>query len=127
MRTAKDNFWLDTRYEAGPALAGDHETDVAIIGGGFTGVASAYFMKKRFPEKRVIVLESEFIGFGSSGRNSGIAAGMLGNSAFLLKKTHGIENTAGLQRPADNSVSRYTNIPAVLISSPDPRHICTHH
>ena len=56
MRTAKDNFWLDTPYEAGPALAGDHETDVAIIGGGFTGVASAYFMKKRFPEKRIIVL-----------------------------------------------------------------------
>jgi hypothetical protein len=46
MRTAKDNFWLDTRYEAGPALAGDHETDVAIIGGGFTGMAWAYFMKK---------------------------------------------------------------------------------
>jgi len=105
MRTAKDNFWLDTPYEAGPALAGDHETDVAIIGGGFTGVASAYFIKKRFPEKRVIILESEFIGFGSSGRNSGIAAGMLGNSAFLLKKTHGIEKTAGLQRLADQALS----------------------
>ena len=105
MRTAKDNFWLDTPYEAGPALAGDHETDVAIIGGGFTGVASAYFMKKRFPEKRILVLESDFIGFGSSGRNQGIAPGMFANSALFLKKTHGIEKTVGLQRLANQALS----------------------
>jgi len=66
MRTIADNVWfhgmppLDTR----PALADDHEADVAIIGGGFTGIAAAYFIKQRFPEKRVIVLESEFVGFG---------------------------------------------------------------
>lgn len=105
MRTAKDNYWLDTPYEAGPAIAGDHETDVAIIGGGFTGIAAAYFIKKRFPDKRVIVLESEFIGFGSSGRNAGIATGMLGNSALVLKKTHGTEKTAELQRLADQALS----------------------
>jgi len=81
-------------------LTGDLKTDVAIVGGGLTGLASAYFIKKRFPEKRVIVLESKFIGFGSSGRNSGIATGMLGNSALLLKKTHGREKAARLQQLA---------------------------
>lgn len=100
MRTAKDNFWLDMPYEAGQSLVGEQEADVAIVGGGFTGMASAYFIKQRFPKKRVVVLEGEFIGFGSSGRNTGIATGMLGNSLFALKKAHGIEETARIQKLA---------------------------
>jgi len=66
MRTVRDNFWLDAPYETGSVLWGEHETDVAIIGGGFTGLAAAYFIKQRFPGKRIIVLESALVGFGSS-------------------------------------------------------------
>jgi glycine/D-amino acid oxidase-like deaminating enzyme len=98
MRTTKDNFWLDAPYEPGRPLAGEHETDVAIIGGGFTGMASAYFIKRRFPGKRVIVLESEFIGFGSSGRNSGIATHLLGHNILPVLKSKGVERTAALHR-----------------------------
>lgn len=110
MRTAQDNLWLDTPYEPGPSLTGDHETDVAIIGGGVTGLASAYFMKKRFPEKRIIVMEGQFIGFGSSGRNTGIATGMLGNSARLLLKTHGGEKTVRLQQLAIQGLSLFEEL-----------------
>jgi hypothetical protein len=46
MRTARDNFWLDMPYQAGPALWGEHDADVCVIGGGFTGMASAYFIKE---------------------------------------------------------------------------------
>ncbi|MBI5118680.1 FAD-dependent oxidoreductase [Candidatus Poribacteria bacterium] len=105
MRTAKDNFWLDTPYEAGSPLVGGHEADVAIIGGGFTGLASAHFMKKRFPEKRIIVLESEFIGYGSSGRNTGVASGTLGNLVYPIKKLHGIEKTSLVAKLALQSLS----------------------
>jgi hypothetical protein len=45
MRTASDNLWLDVPYRPGPALWGEHEADVAIVGGGYTGLAAAYFIK----------------------------------------------------------------------------------
>ena len=98
MRTAKDNYWLDTPYEPNLPLRGEQEADVAIIGGGFTGIAAAYFIKKRFPGKRVIVLESEYVGFGSSGRNSGGVSGIMGHNYLNLKKKFGIEKTIQFQR-----------------------------
>ena len=55
MRTARDNFWLDAPYQPGGSLGGEHEADVAIVGGGFTGMAAAYFIKRRFPEKRLTI------------------------------------------------------------------------
>lgn len=100
MQTVKDNFWLDASYQPGPPLWGEHETDVAIVGGGFTGLAAAYFIKQRFPKKKVIVLESEFIGFGSSGRNTGGSSGTLGFSLSQLQKKFGTERVAPLQELA---------------------------
>ena len=44
------SYWLSTRpYEPGPALAGDIAVDVAIIGAGFTGLSSAFFLKEAEP------------------------------------------------------------------------------
>jgi glycine/D-amino acid oxidase-like deaminating enzyme len=97
MRTVQDNLWLDTPYTPGPALWGEHEADVAVLGAGYTGIGAAYFIKKRFPEKRVIVLESQYVGFGSSGRNSGGVSGMLGHNYRNLKQKHGIEKSTRLQ------------------------------
>ena len=105
MRTAQDNLWLDTHYEAGSALSGDHETDVAIIGGGVTGLSSAYFIKQRFPKKRVMVLESEYIGYGSSGRNLGLTSSVLGNNVLPILKNRGIENTRRFYRLSLNAIS----------------------
>jgi len=105
MRTTRDNLWLDAHYEAGPALSGEHEADVAIVGGGFTGLASAYFIKRRLPKKRVMVLESEFIGYGSSGRNLGLTSSILGNNVLPVKKRQGIENTRRLHQLSLQSIS----------------------
>jgi glycine/D-amino acid oxidase-like deaminating enzyme len=105
MRTTRDNFWLDTPYQPGRPLAGDHEADVAIVGGGFTGMAAAYFIKRRFPEKRVVVLESEFVGFGSSGRNSGIATHLLGHNILPILKANGVERTSALHHLSVASLS----------------------
>ncbi|MBW2216460.1 MAG: FAD-binding oxidoreductase [Deltaproteobacteria bacterium] len=105
MRTAKDNFWLDIPYTPGPSLSGEHEANVTIIGGGVTGMASAYFIKKRFPEKRVIVLESEYIGFGSSGRNSGMGSTIFAHNVVALKKSLGVEKTASLWKHSFQAIS----------------------
>lgn len=54
-----------------PPLAGDSHADVAIIGGGYTGVSAAWHISKRFPERRVVLLEAKRLANGASGRNGG--------------------------------------------------------
>jgi glycine/D-amino acid oxidase-like deaminating enzyme len=51
------------------------EVDIAIIGGGFTGLAAAAWLRRLAPEKTVAVLEARCIGQGASGRTGGIALG----------------------------------------------------
>jgi glycine/D-amino acid oxidase-like deaminating enzyme len=73
------SYWLGTRpYQPGEALEGELEADVAIIGGGYTGMTSAYFLKQAEPGLRVALLEAEVAGFGASGRNAGFAMTKIG-------------------------------------------------
>ncbi len=58
-------------YAPRPALAGETRADVAIIGGGFTGVSTALHLSRRFPERRVVLLEARQLANGASGRNGG--------------------------------------------------------
>lgn len=59
-------------YRPGPPLAGDTTADLAVIGGGFTGVSTAYHFSRRYPEKRVVLLEAASLANGASGRNGGM-------------------------------------------------------
>lgn len=66
------SYWLTTRdYTPGASLKGDLNVDVAIIGGGFTGLSTAYFLRKADPGMSIALLESQVIGYGASGRNGG--------------------------------------------------------
>ncbi|GAG35943.1 unnamed protein product, partial [marine sediment metagenome] len=56
-----------------PRLSEDRDVDVAIVGGGYTGLACGYYLKKLRPEWSVAVLESHRLGSGASSRNSGMA------------------------------------------------------
>ncbi|MFT3688373.1 NAD(P)/FAD-dependent oxidoreductase [Paenirhodobacter sp.] len=58
-----------------PALPGDITADVAIVGAGFTGLWTAYYLLKARPDLNVVLLEKEFAGFGASGRNGGWCSG----------------------------------------------------
>ncbi len=72
------SFWHDTvpgSLDPRPALGGDRDADVAIVGAGFTGLWTAYHLLKLDPALRVVVLEREIAGFGASGRNGGWALG----------------------------------------------------
>ncbi|MFC0218205.1 glycine/D-amino acid oxidase-like deaminating enzyme [Pseudochelatococcus lubricantis] len=57
------------------ALPGDIEADVCIVGAGFTGLWTAYYLRKADPSIRIAVVEREFAGFGASGRNGGWLSG----------------------------------------------------
>ena len=74
------SLWLDTygSYTPNPPLKGDLSVDIAIIGGGFTGVCTAYYLKLADPSLRVALLEAKTIGYGASGRNGSFAMTVVG-------------------------------------------------
>ena len=70
-------WWLDAAdpVEPAPPLDGDTEADVAIVGGGYTGLWTALELKEREPGLDVVLLEAEECGLGPSGRNGGFVHG----------------------------------------------------
>jgi len=73
------SFWLTEEYTPNPSLTSQVQVDIAIIGGGITGLSSAYHLKRRYPEKHIVIIEGQVVGFGASGRNSG----------FISQEYHG--------------------------------------
>jgi len=74
------SFWHDTApdsLEPRPALTSDIDVDVAIVGAGFTGLWTAYYLKQLDPGLRVAIVEAEIAGFGASGRNGGWCLGTM--------------------------------------------------
>lgn len=77
MRIGDVSFWyadIGLPYPRA-ALAGDATADVAIIGAGYTGLWTAYYLKQANPGLDVLVIEKDFAGFGASGRNGGWLTG----------------------------------------------------
>ena len=73
------SLWFDqlgTPPTPAAPLPGDRSVDVAIVGGGFTGLWTAYYLTARDPSLRIAVLEREIAGFGASGRNGGWASAL---------------------------------------------------
>jgi glycine/D-amino acid oxidase-like deaminating enzyme len=72
-----DTLPADDTLTPRPALPGDQQVDVAIIGAGYTGLWTAYYLKHRDPSLRIAIVESQFAGFGASGRNGGWCSALL--------------------------------------------------
>ena len=103
------SFWHDSLPEGDleqlrPALPGDIDVDVAVVGGGFTGLWTAYYLAQYDPTLRVVVLEKDFAGFGASGRNGGWASGLLPTSWEAVAKASSREDTLRFQRAANEAV-----------------------
>ena len=68
------SFWHEDaglRPTPGSALPHDVEVDVAIVGAGYTGLWTAYYLAQADPRLRIAVVDRQFVGFGASGRNGG--------------------------------------------------------
>ena len=77
-RTGDVSFWyadLGGLPQKRPPLDGDTAVDVCIIGAGYTGLWSAWYLKQADPSLRILIVEKEFAGFGASGRNGGWLTG----------------------------------------------------
>jgi len=90
-------------------LAGDASADVVIVGGGYTGLWTAYYLKKAAPFLRITVLEQKFCGYGASGRNGGwLYNGIAGRDRYA--KLHGREAAMRLQGAMNETVAEVVRV-----------------
>ena len=77
-------FWIeDAPGDSYPRVSGDLSCDLAVVGGGYSGLWTALLAKRENPDARVVLLEGRRIGWAASGRNGGFCEASL---------THGDEN-----------------------------------
>ncbi|MEP9381089.1 FAD-binding oxidoreductase [Nocardioides sp. KR10-350] len=81
----------DDPWRPRPALPGDVTADVAIVGAGYTGLWTAYYLAGARPDLRIVVLEAEVAGFGASGRNGGWCSALFPASLDTLARMGGRE------------------------------------
>ncbi|MGV9307028.1 NAD(P)/FAD-dependent oxidoreductase [Nonomuraea sp. NPDC003727] len=92
------------------ALPGARDYDVAIVGGGYTGLWTAYYLKKAQPDLRIAILEKEFAGFGASGRNGGWLSAEFAGSRERHAKARGRQAMIDLQHAMFASVDEVIRI-----------------
>jgi glycine/D-amino acid oxidase-like deaminating enzyme len=85
-------------------LAGDTDADVAIIGGGLTGLWTAWYLQQREPNATIVVLEKEIAGFGASGRNGGWCSALFPRSTASLARQHGRPAALAMRRAMVDTV-----------------------
>ncbi|MEC7668096.1 MAG: FAD-dependent oxidoreductase, partial [Pseudomonadota bacterium] len=93
-----------------PALPGNLQADVAIIGAGYTGLWTAYYLRKAAPQLRVVVLEKEFAGFGASGRNGGWCMGVMAWDQNRYAATHGREAVLDMVSALEGAVPEIAQV-----------------
>jgi glycine/D-amino acid oxidase-like deaminating enzyme len=104
---ASYSFWLETCGDdltPRAPLDGSIDVDVAILGAGYTGLWTAYYLLRRQPSLRVAVVEAEIAGFGASGRNGGWCSAGFPVTAGELARRYGPERTRALLAAMRESV-----------------------
>ncbi len=109
------SFWHDTvpgTLAAGDPLPGDAEADVAIVGAGFTGLWTAYYLAQRDPGLRIVVCEREIAGFGASGRNGGWCSALFPASLGKLARLASRDAAIAMQRAMHETVDEVGRVAA---------------
>lgn len=109
------SFWHDTvpdDLSPRAPLDGDLTTDVAIVGGGLTGLWTAYYLLQRDPSLRITVLEKHIAGFGASGRNGGWCSALFPASAAKLERMHGRAAAVAMRRAMVDTVDEVGRVTA---------------
>ncbi len=86
------------------SLDGALDVDVAIVGGGFTGLWTARSLLEADPTLRVVVVEKEVVGFGASGRNGGWCSALFAASDARIERQHGHDAAMSMRRAMQASV-----------------------
>ncbi|MGB2572465.1 NAD(P)/FAD-dependent oxidoreductase [Micromonospora citrea] len=107
MRYPELSYWLSTVDEPltpRPPLAGDTDADVVVVGAGYTGLWTAYYLAVADPTVRITVLEAQIAGYGASGRNGGWCSALFPTSLPALARRHGRDRALAMQRAMRETV-----------------------
>ena len=115
----QQSFWLDSvpdSLKPRPSLENDVEADIAIVGAGYTGLWTAWYLKQIDPNLNIAILEAEIAGFGASGRNGGWCASFLSGIEHWFDDPDKRDDAIRLQRQmfdAVREVGRVTESEAI--------------
>ena len=101
------SFWhdsLDDDLAQRPSLTEDRKVAVAVVGAGYTGLWTAYYLNKCQPDIDVAIVEAEVAGFGASGRNGGWCIGELAGIEGLLANPETRDSAIALKRAMFDTV-----------------------
>jgi glycine/D-amino acid oxidase-like deaminating enzyme len=107
------SLWLDgLAGSLAPRLSlhGDTTCDVAIVGAGFTGLWTAYYLKRHQADLRIVVVEREIAGFGPSGRNAGWASAGIAGSWKVYARRHGMDAVLRAERETFRTVDEIAEV-----------------
>lgn len=92
------------------SLNSDLQCDVAIIGGGYSGLWTAFYLKRLAPDCRIVIFESNQIGFGASGRNGGWCSGFLPVTIGELERTHGRSSAIEMYKESFRTIDEIKHV-----------------
>ncbi|MFY9559178.1 MAG: FAD-dependent oxidoreductase [Terriglobales bacterium] len=110
---SKYSFWLETSGDdltPRPELARSTKVDVVILGAGYTGLWTAYYLLKANPGLQVAVLEKEIVGFGASGRNGGWCSSKFPVTPAMLERRYGRDAARALMLAMNGSVDEVARV-----------------
>ena len=106
-RSIRDlSLWWDELGEPTPraSLSGDLDVDIAIVGGGFTGLWTARSLKEIDRDLRIAIIEKEVCGFGASGRNGGWASALFAASDAKIARESGMSQAHAMRQAMNESI-----------------------
>lgn len=107
------SLWLDRRGDGPgrrPALPGDRQFDVTIVGAGFTGLWTALYLARNDPGLRIAVVDKNFAGFGASGRNGGWCSALFPASWGKIARRHGRNGALALKAAMRGSIDEIEKV-----------------
>lgn len=103
-----DSLWhhtADDSFTPRPPLPGDIDVDVAIVGAGYTGLWTAYYLHSIDPSLRIAIVEREIAGFGASGRNGGWCSALFPPASSGIARRHGADAAVAVRRAMHEAVA----------------------
>ncbi|MFI9724369.1 NAD(P)/FAD-dependent oxidoreductase [Streptomyces sp. NPDC052396] len=98
-------YWHDTESVVpSPPLREDTGCDVAIVGGGYTGLWTACFLKEAEPDLDICIVEAKHCGYGASGRADGFVTPTIGKDIQALVKEFGTERARAASQAVGRSI-----------------------
>lgn len=114
MAESAASFWLERLPPARrrPPLTGPLDVDVCVVGAGYTGLWTAYYLLEAAPALKVAVLERRHVGFGASGRNGGWVSAKVAGLDRLLKDPDAKDAALAMQREMYATVTEVGDVVA---------------